>query len=65
MIQLEKTRFKPGLLAVVALLTGFAQVAVASQFDAEHYELEKQFGDQWQEDDRAVQAKLDELERRH
>ena len=37
------------------LLAGSSQ---AAQHDAEYYELEKQFGDQWLKDDKEVQARL-------
>jgi arylsulfatase len=36
----------------------------AAQYDAEYYELEKQFGEQWLADDKKVRAKLAELEKK-
>ena len=38
--------------------------APAAQYDAEYYELEKQFGDQWLADDKKSRAKLAELEKK-
>ncbi len=47
-----------------ALLFTLALSSQAAQFDAEYYELEKQFGEAWQADDSHVQSKLAELEKR-
>ncbi len=51
-------------VASVALLLTVSLSAQAAQFDAEYYELEKQFGDQWASDDAQVREKLAELEAR-
>lgn len=50
--------------AVALALAGTSLGVSAAQFDAEYYELEKLYGDQWLEDDKQVQAKLAELEKR-
>ncbi len=50
--------------ASVALLLTVSLSTQAAQFDAEYYELEKQFGDQWASDDAQVREKLAELEAR-
>jgi len=38
--------------------------AMAQQHDAEYYELEKWFGEQWEADDKVVRARLAELQKR-
>jgi len=53
----------PGLLAAVSL-AGASMQAIGAQYDAEYYELEKQFGSRWAVDDKAVKAKLTELEKK-
>ena len=50
--------------SALALLLAVSLEAGAVQHDAEYYELEKQFGEQWAADSEAVQAKLEELEKR-
>jgi len=52
----------PGLLA--AVVAGFAGTASAQQFDAPYYELQKENGVAWVEEDKAIDAKLAELEER-
>jgi arylsulfatase A-like enzyme len=51
-------------IAAVIFLLAVSLSAQAAQYDAEHYELEKQFGDQWLADDKKVRAKLAELEKK-
>lgn len=53
-----------GLIAVALAMGGPWNGLEAGQFDAEYYELKKQFGDQWLEDDNQVAAKLAALEKR-
>ncbi len=51
-------------VASVTLLLTVSLSTQAAQFDAEYYELEKQFGKQWASDDAQVREKLAELEAR-
>jgi len=51
-------------LTGAVLLATLSMTAQAVQQDAEYYALEEEFGGQWLSDDKQVQAKLDELEKR-
>ena len=48
----------------VTFLLAVSLSTQAAQYDAEYYELEKQFGGQWLADDKKVRAKLAELEKK-
>lgn len=43
---------------------GFAVTSFAAQFDAPVYELEKKHAAEWAEEDKAIDAKLAELEKK-
>jgi len=51
-------------VTAVACLFVVSLSARAAQYDAEYYELEKQFGERWLADDKKVQSKLAELEKK-
>ena len=51
-------------VASIALMLTVSLSPQAAQFDAEYYELEKQFGKQWLADDKKIQSKLAELEKK-
>ncbi len=61
-----KTKIEYTLAQGVAmtLLLAVSLNTQAVQYDAEYYELKKQFGDQWLADDKKVRAKLAELEKK-
>ena len=50
-------------VAAVTVALFFAGSALAQQFDAPYYELEKKHGDRWSEEDAAIDAKLAALEK--
>jgi len=52
------------MTASVMFLLSVSLSAPAAQYDAEYYELEKQFGEQWRADDEQIQTKLVELEKK-
>ena len=48
----------------LVIAVGFAGTSFAAQFDAPYYELEKKHGAEWAREDKAIDAKLAELEKK-
>lgn len=67
---MERTRatFRQALIGqcVLSLViaVGFAGTSLAAQFDAPYYELQKKHGAEWAKEDKAIDAKLVELEKK-
>ena len=62
MIQKKRKLGKCALL--LALAVGFACTSFAAQFDAPYQELEKKHAAEWAKEDKSIDAKLAELEKK-